>query len=53
MDRPNQPETPVSDGSVEQIGTKREWIRPELRSMFAGQAESAGDTSVDGIDTLS
>lgn len=32
---------------------KAEWTRPEVDRLIAGGAEAAGDTSTDGIDTLS
>ena len=40
-----------NDGVTEQ--PKPEWSRPEVDRLVAGGAEAAGDTSTDGIDTLS
>ena len=32
---------------------KAEWKRPEVDRLIAGGAEAGGDTSSDGVDTLS
>ena len=37
----------MNDNSKEQIVTKQEWIRPELRRLEAGAAESAHNTIPD------
>ena len=40
------------DGAVS-AAPRSEWTRPEVDRLVAGGAEAAGDTSTDGIDTLS
>jgi hypothetical protein len=48
----------MADEPIEQVGVtdreaRREWVKPQVHDMIAGDAELGGDTSIDGDPGLS